>query len=112
MENEWNCPKNWSAYAVPDAFSNVIIPDVSTTSLASPVIKDGTVEVNTLFLGADASLTVEVGAQLVILEKAGSFFPPNFHPKGRILLLDDAAGINAGANSAITKTWGLRQSNK
>ena len=103
LENDWNCPKNWSTYAVPDAFSNVIIPDVSTTSLAAPIIKDGKVEINTLFLDTNAALTLEEGAQLVIFEKAGSFLPASFHPKGRIFLLDETAGTSAGASAATNK---------
>ena len=99
LENDWNCPRNWSNYAVPDAFSNVIIPDVSTTSLAAPLLKTGKVEVNTLFLESNAKFTVEEGAQLVVLQESGSFLPADFHPKGRIFLLNETTDLQAGANA-------------
>ena len=66
MEHEWNCPKNWSSYRVPDAFSDVIIPDVSSTTLAAPVIKNGVFEVNSIQVHPNAKLTVEQDAQLVV----------------------------------------------
>ncbi|MBL7776204.1 MAG: hypothetical protein JNK89_09390 [Saprospiraceae bacterium] len=65
--HDWNCPKNWSDGRVPDAFSDVVIPDVSTTSFAAPVIQKGEVEVNSLRLLANATLTVEQDGQLVVL---------------------------------------------
>ncbi len=71
--NEWNCPKNWSNYRVPDAFSNVIIPDVSTTSLANPIIQNCNVEVNSILLQSNATLTVELGAQLIIHDTQNGF---------------------------------------
>ena len=70
LENDWNCPKNWSAYAVPDDFTNVFIPDVSSTSLSQPVIKSGKVEINSLFIASNVVLTIGKDAQLVVLATA------------------------------------------
>lgn len=101
MENDWNCPKNWSTYKVPDAFSNVIIHDVSTTSLATPIIKNGKVEVNSLFLDTKASLTVEESAQLVVFQREASYLPPDFRPQGRLFLLDGTAQNSTAASAAL-----------
>jgi len=38
---DWNCAQNWSTGKVPDDFSDVTIPDVSTTTFAAPVINKG-----------------------------------------------------------------------
>jgi hypothetical protein len=103
MENEWNCPKNWSNYAVPDAFSNVVIPDVSATSMAPPVIKNCRAEVNTLYMETNAQLTIERGALLVVFDKAGTFLPDSFQPKGHLFMLEEAARTFAGANAAVIK---------
>ncbi|MCB9314897.1 MAG: hypothetical protein H6569_02040 [Lewinellaceae bacterium] len=64
---DWNCPKNWSDGRVPDTFSDVVIPDVSTTSFAAPIIKNGAFEVNSLRLLANATLRVERSGQLAVL---------------------------------------------
>jgi hypothetical protein len=71
--SEWNCPKNWSNFKVPDAFSHVIIPDVSSTSLANPVIKNCSVEVNSIFLQSNAKLIIEKDAQLVVNDAQNGF---------------------------------------
>lgn len=101
MENEWNCPKNWSNYSVPDEFDNVIIPDVSTTTQAAPVIKNGKVEVNSLYMDTNAKLIVDESAQLVVFQREASFIPPNFRPQGRIFLLDETSLDPAAASAAL-----------
>lgn len=101
MENDWNCPKNWSNYRVPDKFDNVIIPDVSTTTLAPPVIKNGRVEVNSLYLDTNANLIVHESAQLVVFQREASFIPLNFRPAGRIFLLDETSEDPAAASAAL-----------
>ncbi len=100
MENDWNCPKNWSTYSVPNAFSNVIIPDVSTTTLAAPIIKNGRMEVNSLFLETNAFLTVEESAQLVIFEQSGSYFQNNLLLKGMMFILDGTIERDVKASTA------------
>ncbi|MFN0014606.1 MAG: hypothetical protein ACKVU2_08665 [Saprospiraceae bacterium] len=59
MESNWNNPKNWSNNRVPDAFANVVIPDVSSRSRTFPVIDRKGAEVG--------SLTLESGSSLVVL---------------------------------------------
>lgn len=89
LENEWNCPKNWSAYSVPDDFTNVFIPDVSSTSLSFPIIKSGLVEINALTIASNAILTVEKGAQLTVFTTAQGANGRSLKLKGSILLLDE-----------------------
>lgn len=85
-ETEWNYAKNWSTYAIPDGFSNVVIPDVSTTSLASPVIQMRRVEVNTLYIEPTALLTVEKGALLVVNERIEGTTKTNLRMNGLLFL--------------------------
>lgn len=73
QENNWNCPKNWSKYKVPDEFSDVVIPDVSSTTHATPVIKSGTFEVNSIQIQSNAQLTIESGARLVVYNAETAF---------------------------------------
>ncbi|MCY7328964.1 MAG: hypothetical protein LH618_10475 [Saprospiraceae bacterium] len=42
---DWMCAANWREGRLPNEFSAVIIPDVSTGSQAYPVIRSGEVEV-------------------------------------------------------------------
>ena len=98
--NDWNCPRNWSTYHVPDEFSNVVVPNVSTSTQASPVIASGMVEVNSLYIESNASLTLGDTAQLVIFDKAGSHIPNRLHLKGTIFFFDEtekkvAKGVTA-----------------
>jgi hypothetical protein len=93
QETNWNCPKNWSNYRVPDEFSDVVIPDVSTTSLAAPVIKSGSFEVNSIQLLSNASLTIGQDAQLVVHNTENGFAQEGgLQLKGSLLLLDNTIG--------------------
>lgn len=66
--SDWYCATNWSTGAVPNEFSNVVIPDVSSTTLAPPVLQKGKVEINALLLHSGACLTIGPAAELTILE--------------------------------------------
>lgn len=68
QETNWHCPKNWSTHTVPDAFSDVVIPDVSTTTRALPEIRTGEVEINRLTIAPHASLSLGESARLAILD--------------------------------------------
>ena len=52
--NDWYCATNWSNGAVPNEFSNVVIPDVSATAHAAPVLLKGEAEINALLLHSGA----------------------------------------------------------
>lgn len=88
MKNDWYCPQNWSTTSVPDEFSDVIIPDVSTSTFASPVIRSGDVEVNSLEMHANASLTIESRARLVVNSHAVGIAPGKLKGEGRLILED------------------------
>jgi hypothetical protein len=72
----WNCPRNWSTGRVPDAFQNVIIPDVSTGSGVYPVIEMDGQEVNAIVLESGAMLEIKERGSLIVFgafEGYGSF---------------------------------------
>lgn len=63
----WACAQNWKEGRVPDEFSNVVIPDVSTASFCQPVI-DGVVEpVNSVTILSGAQLRIGRSGVLEIL---------------------------------------------
>lgn len=68
QETNWHCPKNWSTHTVPDAFADVVIPDVSTTTRALPEIRIGKVEINSLTIAHSAGLSLGESAQLIVLD--------------------------------------------
>ena len=63
---DWYCPTNWSTSSIPDEFSDVIIPDVSTSSFALPVIRYGNIEVNSVTILNQGILTLSKEATLII----------------------------------------------
>lgn len=67
MQNEWFCPQNWSSTSLPNEFSDVIIPDVSSSTFAPPCIKEGNIQINSLRLQSNASLTIADDASLTVI---------------------------------------------
>lgn len=96
-ETSWDCDKNWSNYKVPDAFSDVVIPDVSTTSFSPPSIKAGAYEVNSIQLQSNAQLTIEKGAQLIVYGSVYGF------EKGSGLLLKGTVLIHENVVAGTSK---------
>ena len=64
-ESDWNHNRNWSLGKTPDVFDRVIIPDVSTSTLKYPIVKEGAIEVQTLEIRPGASLTLLRSARIV-----------------------------------------------
>jgi hypothetical protein len=91
MKNEWNCPQNWSTSSVPDEFSNVIIPDVSTSSYSSPIIRMGNVEINSIWIQSNASLTIEKGIDLIVFNYAEINARKNIHGEGNLVLQETSS---------------------
>ncbi len=73
QESNWNCPKNWSAYQVPDAFQNVIVPNVSSGSGVYPTIDIDGMEVNALVLESGATLTITKKGALEVITTFDEF---------------------------------------
>ena len=95
-ETTWNEARNWSNYHVPDYFSNVIIPDVSTTTRSYPLIKEGTTaELNSLSIESNARLFVEEGAQLFIYNYAVGLENNKPYVKGIIFLMPEDDSLHA-----------------
>jgi len=67
---DWNCPGNWKEGRVPNEFSNVVIPDVSTWTFSYPVIRKGTVEISSLQCAPGAKLTLLGNAKVIELDSA------------------------------------------
>lgn len=67
-KTSWHCASNWKEGRVPDEFSYVFIPDVSTKTACYPVIEKGTVEILSLRCAPDAFVTVKPEAGINILE--------------------------------------------
>jgi hypothetical protein len=67
-ETDWYCAKNWSKNQVPNEFSVVTIPDVSTTTFVYPKIKKGEAIVFSLDIQPGAKLGLDDSAILVILD--------------------------------------------
>ena len=86
QKNEWYCAQNWSTHNVPDEFSDVIIPDVSTSSFAFPVIRSGKVEINSLFIQFNGSLTIAKDVIMTVNENAEGCTEGKIHGDGLIIL--------------------------
>lgn len=93
-ETDWHYAKNWSTHSVPNEFSNVIIPDVSTTTRALPVIRKGVVEVNSLIIAPNVTLSLGETVQLTVLENSDSMLIANLRKNGSLVMLATAAQKN------------------
>lgn len=101
--NNWQCPKNWLDGRLPDEFSNVFIPDVSTRSLAYPVLAE-VVWINSLRMEGNAQLTIAKGGQLTIYEDAFVPHPYNLKVNGVLDILNSLeGGGNQPATAALAK---------
>ena len=74
QENSWSEPRNWSTSYVPNEFSDVLIPNVSSTTFSNPIMKEGVFEVNTIRIESNANLTIKASAKLVIHFSEGCYF--------------------------------------
>jgi hypothetical protein len=68
---DWNCPTNWQEGRVPNEFSKVVIPDVSTSTFRYPVIKQGTVEIASIECASNTRLTTLGNARVIFLDDPG-----------------------------------------
>lgn len=102
-ETSWDEPRNWSDHHVPNEFSNVYIPDVSTSSFSNPTIEDGVIELNSLQIQSTAKLTIQKMAKLIIYGDADSFYAKNFEINGSFIVLDDINEMETDVKMASLK---------
>ena len=89
--NDWYCATNWSNGAVPNEFSNVVIPDVSSSTHAAPILLKGDAEINALLLQSGACLTIGQAAALTVLETAEGISDRSLRLTGKIHLPGEAS---------------------
>ncbi|MEQ1745956.1 MAG: hypothetical protein ABMA02_11045 [Saprospiraceae bacterium] len=91
MESNWNCPKNWSNNRVPDAFANVVIPDVSSRSRTYPVIDRVGAEVGSLSLESGSALLILNSGSLEIHENVERIGSAKLDARGKLILKEELA---------------------
>lgn len=99
-ETNWNEARNWSGHTLPNEFSNVIIPDVSSSTFSYPVIKDGIVELNSLLVVSSALIVIEPGAELIIDGYAEGLTPKTMQLRGSLMIQGKTVGSDKG-NMAV-----------
>jgi hypothetical protein len=88
-ERDWFCARNWSGNSVPDEFTDVIIPDVSHSTRATPVIGSGKVAINMLRLESSTLLTIAAEASLLVLGKSYGATAQNMRILGAFQVLEE-----------------------
>lgn len=66
--NDWACASNWKEGRVPDEFSDVLIPDISTAGGFQPIVRHTAGGVNSLTILPGARLRIEAGGSLDVFE--------------------------------------------
>ena len=94
-ESDWDCPQNWSDNRVPNEFSDVILPDISTQSRVLPIIKTGLVQINSLSVDASAMLLVAKDAKLLVFGRCQTENPASIRVEGNFRGLDEISGAAA-----------------
>ncbi len=93
MEHEWYCPQNWSSTSMPDEFSDVIIPDVSTSTFSPPCIQKGKIAINSLMLHANAILTIEHEASLIVTNQIEGLHWDKIKGQGQLIRKEDLSPV-------------------
>lgn len=63
---DWTCAANWKEGRVPNEFSDVLIPDVSSTTGFLPVIRTEVASVNSLTILSGGHLRIEMAGRLEV----------------------------------------------
>ncbi len=93
MKNDWFCPQNWSSTSLPDEFSDVIIPDVSSSTIAPPCIKEGKIEINSLMIQSNASITIDVDASLTVISHIEGLDTDKIKGEGQLIRREDITTV-------------------
>jgi hypothetical protein len=88
-ETCWDEAKNWSNNRVPNEFSDVIIPNVSTSTFSTPVIKNGTIELNSLQIASNGKLTIESSAKMIVYGYTHGVIKENINLEGTLFVMSD-----------------------
>lgn len=108
-ESNWNCPDNWSSNTVPDAFCNVVIPDVSTRSRVFPVLSHNSAEVNTLTMESGTSLTIQKDGCLVVFDSMERFGLNDLDVHGALILKGNLAVAGSIIGTGFDYVLGKRK---
>jgi hypothetical protein len=97
--NDWNCASNWSDGRVPNEFSDVTIPNLSSESY--PVIKKNVEEINALFLMSATSLRVEKKGALTVSERVEIAAGAKIDNLGKLDLPNNEITTNQNASTVM-----------
>lgn len=84
--SDWTCSQNWVEGRTPNEFSDVFIPDVSTTTGCLPVIRQEVESVNSLTLCAGAKLQITKSGSLYVVAFIQMPDPSAIRNNGEFLL--------------------------
>ena len=104
-ETSWDEPKNWSNHHVPNEFSNVYIPEVSTSTFSNPTIKNGVIELNSLQIVSTAKLTIDKMAKLIVHGSAEGVFAANVDIKGSFIVWDEVNDKEVNMKVALLNSY-------
>ncbi|MFT5166389.1 MAG: hypothetical protein ACI8P3_001620 [Saprospiraceae bacterium] len=93
-ETNWNEARNWSNNRVPNEFSDVNIPDVSTSTFSDPVIKEGIIELNSIRIASNGLLTVEASAKVIVYGYVEGIIKENLNLKGTLFIMEEFASAD------------------
>ncbi len=82
-ETDWHFVPNWSTSRIPDEFSIVIIPDVSSASGNFPVISKNAGQINALIIESGANLTIPKSGSLAVESNENSLILGKLFNQGR-----------------------------
>jgi hypothetical protein len=88
-ETSWNEARNWSNNKVPNEFSDVMIPDVSTSTFSTPVIKEGTIELNSIRIASNGKLTVESTAKVIVFGYTEGIIKESVNLEGTLMVMGE-----------------------
>jgi hypothetical protein len=97
--NDWNCASNWSDGRVPNEFSDVTIPNLSSETY--PVIKKNVEEINALFLMSATSLRVEKKGALTVSERVEIAAGAKIDNLGKLDLPNNEITTNQNASTVM-----------
>ncbi len=104
-ETSWDEPKNWSNQLVPNKYSNVYIPAVSTSTFSNPAITNGIIELNSLQIESTAKLTIDKMAKLIVRGNADGIFAGNVNIKGSFIVWDEVSDKEIDVKVALLNSY-------